>query len=336
MLLHPFEKQFHVPALSVELCNGEPFVSEMVGEEAINIACGKVFISDHSESLGITPGSLKTCQTYDLIGNHTCSLVNLQGINDFILNIVFGSCDEERPLLMNKIEESEEIDISLIHQVYGSEFDTKMVKHIDIVYGGICEVNEYREVASEIQQGMHLDSSFGLPELCPGTELKAQTDCTAVECVDHIIQVQTKWIVSVQWPDFLYKLHPEIPVDTPIPALIGFGQCIAWNSVADAAMIQFVRDSLQTGFYITETVLIGKLCQTHNHELIVTGEIPDSIVTVISGNTFIEFASWYERHNLSKNCFSGIHYASPVGSAYKNIQFKSCTRLNPCNKLYIN
>lgn len=132
------------------------------------------------------------------------------------------------------------------------------------------------------------------------TELKAQSDFTAVECVDHIIQLQTKWIVSVQWPDFLYKLHPQIRVDTPIPALIGFSQFIAWNSVADAAMIQFVRDSLQT-------ILIGKLCQTHNHELIVPREIPDSIVTVISDYTFIEFASWNERHNLSKSYFSGIH-----------------------------
>jgi len=44
MYLHPFEAQFHVPALSVELCNGDSFVSEMVGEEAINIAFVNEFI----------------------------------------------------------------------------------------------------------------------------------------------------------------------------------------------------------------------------------------------------------------------------------------------------
>jgi hypothetical protein len=136
--------------------------------------------------------------------------------------------------------------------------------------------------------------------------------------------------------ELFYKLHLQITVNTPVPDLVGFCQCIAWNSVADTTMIQFVGDSLQAGFNITETVLIGELGQTHNKELIVAGEISDTIVAIISGNTFVELAPWDERHNLSKNCFSGIHYASPVGSAHKNIQFKSCTRLNPCNKLYIN
>jgi hypothetical protein len=102
-------------------------------------------------------------------------------------------------------------------------------------------------------------------------------------------------------------------------------------------MIHFVGgDSLQAGFYITETVFIGELGQTHNQELIVAGEIPDSIVSVISGNKFVEFVSWDEGLNQRKNGFTGIQHASPVGSAYKSIQFKSCTKLIPCNKLYIN
>ncbi len=192
MLLYPFEEKFHIPAFSVELCNCERFVSEMIGEEAIKIASGEVFISDHSESLRITHSSLKTCQMYDFIGNHSRSLINLQGINDFMFYIIFGSCDEKRTLLVNKIKKSKEIDISFIHKVYGSEFDTQLVKNIDIVYRGISQVYEHRKITSKIQQVMHLDSCFGFPELCPGAELKAQTYCATVECVDHVVQIQSE------------------------------------------------------------------------------------------------------------------------------------------------
>ena len=58
MLLYPFEEQFDVPALSVEFCDRQSFVSQMVGKEAIDFTCSKVFIGDHSESFGIALGGL--------------------------------------------------------------------------------------------------------------------------------------------------------------------------------------------------------------------------------------------------------------------------------------
>jgi hypothetical protein len=38
MLLYPFEEQFNVPALSVEFCDHQSFVSQMVGKEALSLA----------------------------------------------------------------------------------------------------------------------------------------------------------------------------------------------------------------------------------------------------------------------------------------------------------
>jgi hypothetical protein len=113
----------------------------------------------------------------------------------------------------------------------------------------ICEVDLHRKIASKIHPGMYYEFSFGLPEFCPraelqaqtewasviryasesveGSELQAQTDCVTVECVDYIIQIQPEWIVSVQWPNFFDKLHPQITVDSPVSGLVGFCQCIA-------------------------------------------------------------------------------------------------------------
>ena len=54
MLLDPFEEQFHVPTFAVEFCYGQGFITEMVGQEAVDVACGEVFVSDHPQFFGIT------------------------------------------------------------------------------------------------------------------------------------------------------------------------------------------------------------------------------------------------------------------------------------------
>lgn len=41
MLLYPFEEQFDVPTLSVEFCDCQGFVSQIVGKEAINLPVAK-------------------------------------------------------------------------------------------------------------------------------------------------------------------------------------------------------------------------------------------------------------------------------------------------------
>lgn len=81
MLLYPFEEQFDIPALSVELCDCQGFVSQMVGKEAIDFACGEVFISDHSESLGIALGWLDSCQFDDLIADYSSFGITFSGLN---------------------------------------------------------------------------------------------------------------------------------------------------------------------------------------------------------------------------------------------------------------
>ena len=71
MLLYPFEEQFDVPALSVEFCDCQCFVSQMVGEEPVDVTGSEVFICDHSESFGIAPGWLDSCKFDGLIVDYT-------------------------------------------------------------------------------------------------------------------------------------------------------------------------------------------------------------------------------------------------------------------------
>ena len=70
MLVYPFEDYFDYPVLSVEFCDRQRFVSQMVGKEAGDLTGSEVFICDHSESLGITLGWLDSCKFDDFIDDY--------------------------------------------------------------------------------------------------------------------------------------------------------------------------------------------------------------------------------------------------------------------------
>ena len=56
--------------LSVEFCDCQGFVSQMVGKETIYLTCSKVFISDHSESPGIALGGFDSCWFDDFVADY--------------------------------------------------------------------------------------------------------------------------------------------------------------------------------------------------------------------------------------------------------------------------
>lgn len=48
------------------------------------------------------------------------------------------------------------------------------------MHRGICKVDIDRKIASQVQESMHLYTSFSLSELCPWTEFQTKTYSTAI------------------------------------------------------------------------------------------------------------------------------------------------------------
>ncbi len=76
MLLDPFEEQFHVPTFAVEFCYGQGFITEMVGQEAVDVAGSEVFVSDHPQFFGITFDGLVGSEFDNLISYDAGVLVD--------------------------------------------------------------------------------------------------------------------------------------------------------------------------------------------------------------------------------------------------------------------
>ena len=92
----------------------------MVGKEAIDFTCIKVFISDHSESFGIALGWLDSCQFDNLIADYTGLGITPSGLDNFVQHVVFRPGYEEGSVLVDMVKESEEIDITFVLKIDGS------------------------------------------------------------------------------------------------------------------------------------------------------------------------------------------------------------------------
>lgn len=320
MLLDPFEEQFHVPTFAVEFCYGQGFITEMVCQETVDVASVEVFVSDHPQFLGITLGGLVGGEFDNLISYDAGVLVDRIGLDDFVLHIVLRPGNEERPILVYPVEETEEVNISLIHHIDGTHFYAEFIQHPDIVSGSICEIDECGDVAAQVEKCMHLHTSLCFTESGPWTELQAEADSAAVEGIDRIVKVKPEGgIISIERPNSLNENLTEVPIDTPVAEFICLSQCVARNSVTDTAHIQLVGDGRQARFDVPETVLVRVLRHAHDQELIVAGEVPDTIVPVVSGYAIVELTSWNEGHELGKHCASLVHRGWGSGLCRKTI-----------------
>ncbi len=165
-----------------------------------------------------------------------------------------------------------------------------------------------REVAFEIQQGMHLDATLVFPESSPWAELQTQAYRTAVKGIDKVVDVKPKVIVLLAHRSGdVHKYLGKICIYAPVAKFVGFGKGISRNRMPYPTMVKLIGDCFQAVLNISKTISLGKLGKAHDIEMITASEIANPIVPVISGNTFIELVFWYHGHKLSKDSFSVVH-----------------------------
>ena len=74
--------------------------------------------------------------------------------------------------------------------------------------------HENREIAPQVQQGMHLDPTFVFSERRPWIQFQAQTDCTAVKSVHQNVDIETEVVVIlIQWTSDVHENTCKIGID---------------------------------------------------------------------------------------------------------------------------
>ena len=311
----------------MEFCDGKSIISQMVDDETVDIPRGKVFIDYHAEFLWVLLLGVLFSKSDNLIADNTSLLINRHGLDNLILHVVLSSCYKECAILVDDIEESVEVHIPFVYQIDSSHLDTDFIQSVNIVNRSFGQKHEYWEIASQIKLGMQFNATLLLSEFCPRTEFETKTDGTAVERIDHVVNVKSEAILRIERAHLFDKDLPQFRIDMPISELIRLSQSIARDGIANTAVIELMGNSqrIQACLYIAQTILISILSQAHNQQLVITGEVSHPVIASVLGNNIIEFPTRYELHNLCEYDLSEIHVTRFFDKDCKVSQFKSCT-----------
>lgn len=110
---------------------------------------------------------------------------------------------------------------------------------------------------------MQFNATLLLSEFCPRTEFETETDGTAVERIEHVVNVKSEDILRIERAHLFDKDLPQFRIDMPISELIRHSQSIARDGIANTAVIELMGNSqrIQACLYIAQTILISILSQ---------------------------------------------------------------------------
>ena len=103
----------------------------------------------------------------------------------------------------------------------------------------LCNLDETRDAAPQVQQRMGLDRCLVFAEASPGEKRKTQIDCGRIEGVNGFLQIQAKIFVGIKDSSRTNQDLGEICIDAPVSDFVGIGQGAARDLGLDADMIEF-------------------------------------------------------------------------------------------------
>ena len=307
MLFDPFEEQFDLPALTIQVGNEFWLQGEVVGQKRDALSC---FVLDHhsAQSRRIVLAGVVDREHTDLIANDGGgTAVHRIGVSPSELGVALGPCHEEGMGLMNDVQPFE-VQIAPIHQVERTGFEHQVVQHIDLVGLAVGDVNEAGNGAMQVQQRVQLDGRFGGAKWCPRMERQTQVDGAGVERIDSRIQVDSQRFFGIQRSGHANQMLRKVGIDLPGSGGICVGQCVARNRRATKThVVQPIGLCPQVDFYIAQGLSVGQLRECHSEELVQAREVFDLVVATVLGHTPSESSHGQISHELRKHELALVH-----------------------------
>jgi len=198
---------------------------------------------------------------------------------------------------MHRIETSE-VDIAAVHDVEGSRLGKQNVENAHIPHFPVGNVDKLGDAAPKIQERVHLDRAFGLPESRPGEQRKAEVYGRGVQRVDRRIQVDADVFVGVKFLGSGDENLSEVGVDAPVAVFVGLGQGVAGDERSNAHVVKLRTIAAQADLDVAQAFAVGELGEGHAQELIETCEVLDFVFAPVTGNAAVKWPQRKEAHDL--------------------------------------
>ena len=222
------------------------------------------------------------------------------------IHVRLGARDEEGASLVQHVKASE-IDVGAIHDVDGPGFRHKQVEGMNVVQLAIRDVDEARNAAPQVEQGVHLHRRLGGAEVRPREDRQAQVDGRRIQRVDRIGQVQAQVFLRVQLPRLGDQPLGHLGMDAPVAPFVGIGQRRASDRLAEAHVIELQGMDREAGLDVAQALAVGKLGEGHRPVLLAARERSHPTVAVVTLDDPGKRRPWQKIHELGEQGLAGIH-----------------------------
>jgi len=129
-------------------------------------------------------------KAYALVFEHVvCSIENTLAIDNLLSWFALLSDDKECPEYMDSVE-SGEVKVSSVKHIARQRLICEPVHRVDIVYLGVGDSIEHRNLRNDVNLSMDSDARLGAPELCPSEYGHAQVDGSGIDGIEPAVQLK--------------------------------------------------------------------------------------------------------------------------------------------------
>src|SRR6266851_5432380 len=179
----------------------------------------------------------------------------------------------------------------------------------------ITDVEESRNVAAQIQQGVQLDGRFGQAERGPRKYRQTEIDGGRVERIDRLPQFDAERFPHIQTPGDSDQALGEIRVDTPVAHGVGIGQRVASHRRTNSEVIELATLCVQAYLDVPKALPVRQLCEGHAQELVQAGKRLHFKLPVIACDATAKSGQRKMLHELCEHQLALVHRATPRNAA---------------------
>lgn len=317
MPLDPFEEQFHLPPLLVDIGDGLRRDGEEVGQKHEASMVLHVVESDAAQRLRIILPGPCTHKRDDLIDADPASLVHRGRRQASEAQVPFGADHEEGRKAMDGVE-TLEVEISTIHCDHRLLFQRRHVQEMDVVHHPGSQAHKGGDRSPQIQKRMHFHGGLRLSERCPGEKGKAQIDRRGVQRIEGTIQFAGQFLGLVQLPGDSDERIADILVDPEVASLVGLGQGGPGDLSPHPDVVELLAMGEKASLDIAQRFPSAELGKRHGDELIPAGERSDAVLPTLPCDRPPEFVPRQMGQQLCEDGFSRVHERSSLDSSGGN------------------
>jgi hypothetical protein len=241
-----------------------------------------------------------------LIADKAVAPVHLSRVKAPGVHVAFGTGHKEGAGLMH-LKQASKLDVASVLDVECTSFQNQDIQNINLVHLAIADVEEGRNRASEVQQGVQHDGCLCFAKQRPVKQAQIHIDGVGIQCLDRFLEIEPQVLVYIKLESVPVQNCSQVVLDSTVARLVGIGQVRAVNAVAQSHGVKLARIGSKRHFDLSPSQL-GK---SHDSKLLRESQAPHARVVVIAGHDARKACPWGELHDLREQGLADIHRKFP-------------------------